>query len=104
MSKTASIHIWCGLLVSMNIVMLAGCRGMALTIPFTPQSLTALLPHTHYTPPEGSNIHVEFDYPGSWVFSEEKIQNTDIIFVGLGDPRLLTVSTQAANEPPWHTQ
>jgi hypothetical protein len=53
----------------------------------------------HYTPSKGSNIHLEFDYPASWVFTEEKIQGTDIIFVGLGDPRLLTVPTRAPHEP-----
>jgi len=46
-----------------------------------------------------SNVHLEFNYPGSWVFSEEKIQDTEIIVIGLGDPRLLTVPTRAPNEP-----
>ncbi len=65
----------------------------------TQQSLTAMPAYIHYTPSERFNIHLEFDYPGSWVFSEEKIQGTDIIVIGLGDPRLLNVPTRVPNEP-----
>ena len=79
--------------------MLAGCGSMTSTVTSTaPQAPAPASPYRHYTPSQGSNIHLEFDYPASWVFTEEKIQGTDIIFVGLGDPRLLTVPTRAPNE------
>jgi hypothetical protein len=79
--------------------MLTACGVVTPTITKTPRLPTAVPPYIHYSPSETSNIHLEFDYPGSWIFSEEKIQDTDILIVGLGDPRLLTVPTRAPNEP-----
>jgi hypothetical protein len=73
--------------------MLSSC-GVAISSS-TP---TAVPPYIHYTPSEKFNIHLEFNYPSSWIFSEEKIQDTDIIFVGLGEPQLLTVPTRAPYE------
>lgn len=99
MNKTTSIHIWHVLLASMTAFMLAGCGGMMPTIAPTLQSPAPAPPYIHFTPSEMSNIRLEFDYPGSWVFGEEKIQDTDIIVVGLVDPRLLTVPTRDPNEP-----
>ncbi|HLO14250.1 MAG TPA: hypothetical protein VK206_05435 [Anaerolineales bacterium] len=94
MDKMAGILIRYVLLAGMIAFILAGCGAKALTT--TP---TTMLPYIHYTPSARFNIHLEFDYPSSWVFNEEKIQDTDIIVVGLGDPRLLTVPTRAPNEP-----
>lgn len=76
-----------------------GCSVMTPTIAPTPQAPTPAPPYIHYTPSETSNVHLEFDYPSSWFFSEEKIQGTDIISIGLGDPRLLSVPTRAPDEP-----
>lgn len=42
---------------------------------------------------------MEFDYLSSWLFSQEKIKDTDIIMIGMGDPRILTVPTRAPDEP-----
>lgn len=99
MNKVTNRNVWYVLFGSMLTVVLAGCSVMTPTIAATLQSPTATPPFIHYTPSETSNIHLEFDYPGSWVFSEEKIQDTDILVVGLGDPRLLTVPTRAPDEP-----
>lgn len=71
---------------------------MSPTIAPVLPSLTPVPPYIHYSPSETSNIRLEFDYPGSWVFSEEKIEGTDIWTMGLGDPRLLTVPTRAPGE------
>ncbi len=57
---------------------------------FTPtplQSPTALPPYTQYTPLKGFNIHLEFDYPSSWTFSERRH------VISLGDPRFLILPT-----------
>jgi hypothetical protein len=100
MNQTNSIDIWYVLFLIIVTLMLSSCGGPTPTITFTaPQSSTPAAPYIHYIPSKGSNVHLEFDYPASWVFSEEKLQGTDIIFVGLGDPRLLTIPTRAPNEP-----
>lgn len=70
--------------------MLSSC-GVAISSS-TP---TVKPPYIHYTPSKEFNTHLEFDYPSSWTFIQEKIQDTDFIFVGLGDPQLLTVPTRA---------
>ena len=92
MSKRISNHIWHALLVSIAMFMLTACGGATLTITPTSQSPTALPPYIHYVPSEGSNIHLEFDYPSSWIFNENT-RDADFIVVGLGDPRFLTLPT-----------
>ena len=77
--------------------MLSSC-GVISRIKSTIQSPTPIPPYLHYTPSKEFNVHLEFDYPSSWLFSEDKIQDTDILIVGLGDPRLLMVPTRAPNE------
>jgi hypothetical protein len=54
-------------------------------------------PFLHYKPSKSSNIHIEFDYPSTWLFSEE-IEYTDFIVISMGDPRISTVPTRAPNE------
>lgn len=98
MSKTASFHIWLGLLACTTMFILAGCGVITSTIAPTPPSAAPTLPYIHYTPSATSNIYLQFDYPSSWVFSEETIEDTYIRVIGLGDPRLLTVPTRAPNE------
>jgi hypothetical protein len=93
MNKTA-IHIWQTLLAGSFIFILAGC-GVS-----TFKSTSAAPPtYFHYTPSDEFDVHLEFDYPSSWILSEEKFQFTDTMFVGLGDPRLLTIPTRAPDEP-----
>lgn len=75
-----------------------GCSAIAPTITPTLPLSTPVLPYIHFSSSETSEIHLEFDYPGSWLFSEEKIEGTDILIIGLGDPRLLTVPTRAPGE------
>lgn len=63
------------------------------------RSPTPVPPYIHYTPPQGSDIHLEFDYPGSALFSTEQISPTDIMIIGFADPRFITVPTRAPDEP-----
>ena len=77
------------LLPSIIMLLLTGC-GVSAPSPKPP--------YIHYTPSKSSTIHLEFDYPSSWIFSEGKIQDTDFILISLGDPRFLTVPTRAPNE------
>jgi len=93
MNKLMNIRVLHVLLAIMLFFMLAGCSKS--TNKATP---TAQPPYLHYVPSEGFNVHLDFYYPSKWVLSEEKFQNTDTIFVGLGDPRLLTIPTRAPNE------
>jgi len=75
-----------------------GCGLMLPTTASTPLSPTSGLPYVHYSPSEVSDIRLEFDYPGSWIFGEQKIESTDILIINLGDPQLLTVPTRAPGE------
>ena len=93
MNRTTSIRVWHVLLPSIAAFLLAGCGVLAVTATPIPQPPTAVPPYIHYIPSEGFNIHLEFDYPGSWTFSEDKIQGTDFIEIGLGDPRFRTLPT-----------
>ncbi len=98
LDKTTRVHVWHFVLASV-VVILASCGLKSPTITPASQSPTAMSLYIHYNPSETSNVHLEFDYPGSWIFSEEKLQGTDIISIGLGEPQLLTVPTRVPNEP-----
>jgi hypothetical protein len=65
--------------------------------PMLPSS-TPIPRYVHHFFSETSDIHLEFDYPGTWIFSEQKIEGTDIWIMGLGDAQLLTVPTRAPGE------
>jgi len=97
MNKTTNIHTWNVILVSLAALTLAGCGVMAPTIMPTLQLPTAVSPYIHYTPPEGFNIHLEFDYQISWVFSGEK-RKADIVVLGLADPRFRTLPTPSSED------
>lgn len=94
MSKTKYSHVWQTLLVSVLILILVGC-GVS-TFKATP---TAPPPYLHYTPSEESDIHLEFDYPSSWVFRESKMEDIGWIIIGLGDQRFLTLPTPVDTHP-----
>ena len=123
MNKTISTPICSILLWSITVVVLAGCGAETLTntavspspiashtstsvsptvahlkitsIPI--QSSTATPPYIHYTPSKRFNIHLEFDYPGSWIFSEQK-RGAGLMILGLNDPRFLTLPTPSPND------
>jgi hypothetical protein len=65
------------------------------TLTFTPTP-TSL--YTHYTPSKGSNIRLEFDYPSSWVFTED-MQYTGFIDITLNDPRFRALPTPSGSHP-----
>lgn len=98
MSKATSFHLWLSLFACTTIFMLAGCGVITSTIAPTPLSVAPTLPYTHYIPSAASNVCLQFDYPSSWVFSEEIIGDANVRVIGLGDPRLLTLPTRAPNE------
>ncbi|MBK8419164.1 hypothetical protein [Candidatus Villigracilis saccharophilus] len=55
-------------------------------------------PYNRYTPSKASGIHLEFDYPSSWIVSENT-QDMDYIFIGLTDSQSNTVPTRSPNDP-----
>lgn len=92
--------------------MFAGCGEVTPIITSTPPHPTALPPiftptsqnsstvappFIHYTPSNGFNIHLEFDYPGSWGFTEAK-REAGLMFISLGDPRFRILPTPAAED------
>jgi len=97
MDRTKISKLRLFLLASTAMFIISSC-ARATTIQNSTQSLTPLPLYLHYSPSETSNIRVEFDYPSLWLFSEEKVQDTNIVIVGLGDPRFLTVPTRAPYE------
>jgi len=96
MNKTFGSNFCFILLVSAIALMLASC-GVITTVKNASLSPTPLSPYLHYTPSKSSDIHIEFDYPSSWIFSENT-QYEGFIILGLGDPRFITVPTRAPNE------
>ena len=92
MDKTIRIHIWYVLLVSMAFILVSCGVMVSTTLPVS-QSPTPVSPYLHYTPLKESNIHLEFDYPSSWVFSEEMQEGGLLTAVSLGDPRFNTLPT-----------
>lgn len=94
MKKTKKFYIWKTLLASLLIFIFTGCG-----LPTFNSTPTAPPPYLHYTPSEGLDVHLEFDYPSSWTITEEKFKDSSYLFVGLGDPQLLTLPTRAPNEP-----
>jgi len=84
MNKTTNSHIWYVLLTSLTIFILSGC-GLTLTPMAQPQ-------YIHYTPFIWSTVHVEFDYPSSWVYNEKR-EAVDIVAISLKDPRFLALPT-----------
>lgn len=93
MKKVISIRIWIVLLASLPTFLFSGCGLPTFATTFTPQHPTVLPPYFHYTAPEGSNIHLVFDYPSSWVFGEDKMQGLDFVTIGLSDPRFRNLPT-----------
>ena len=51
--------------------------------------------YTHYIPSKEPSIHLEFDYPSSWIFSK-RIEPT-IAIISLADPRFFTLPTPSAD-------
>ncbi|HEX2997036.1 MAG TPA: hypothetical protein VHP14_19600 [Anaerolineales bacterium] len=68
-----------------------------IVVPTSPSPTAA--PPIHYTPSKIANVHLEFDYPGSWYSHDEKMPYTDTIVIYLADPRVLTVPTRTPDEP-----
>ena len=93
MNKTIRIYIWHVFLASTVFVLVSCSVTVPPTVLPVSQSPTPVPLYIHYTPSKGSNIHLEFDYPSSWVFSEEMQEGGLLIAVGLGDPRFHSLPT-----------
>jgi hypothetical protein len=98
MNKTTIVHAWNFLSAGMMSFILAGCGVIAIAITPIPKSPTAVPPYIHYTPSKESNIQLEFDYPSTWIISEDKIRDTDIMIITLMDPRFRSLPTRSPNE------
>lgn len=99
MRKVIWIYLRC-LLVITGIVFTAGC-GTVMTPAITPTvfvtpsaTFTPAPLYIHYTPPKGSEVHLEFDYPGYWYFSEGNYPYTEGYSIFLSDPLILTLPTR----------
>lgn len=90
MSKTKIFYVWQILLACM----LAGCDIS--TFKPTPAELP---PYTHYKPTKLSNVHLEFDYPGDWIYFEKR-EWMRIAFISLEDHRSETLPTPSP--PDYH--
>ena len=84
------------------MLVLAGCNVLTSTgthIPEMPtniplqQATTVAPPYIHYKPSQESSVHLEFDYPGSWTFSEDMQYANLVMIIALGDPRFRTLPT-----------
>jgi hypothetical protein len=87
----------------LNLALLFSLVGCTSFDPASPQptqiaevstpllSPTAVPPYIHYDSSKGPNIHLEFDYPGSWIFGT-RIE-ADMVIISLADPRFLTLPT-----------
>lgn len=60
------------------------------------RSPTAVPPYIHYDSSKRPDIHLEFDYPSSWVFGTSI--EPDMVIISLGDSRFLTLPTPAYDD------
>ena len=112
MNKKTSFLVWLILLSSMTGLMLVGCKTTTATPTIIPtQKLPTLIPtltpigststptppYFHFTPPENSNIHLEFDYPSSWFFSMDT-KYSDFMIISLGDPQFRNLPTPSLDD------
>ena len=72
--------IWIPEPTSTNSVLTAGALG-----------------YTHYTPAKDFGIHLEFDFPSSWVFREVR-DSTEILTISLLDSRFLLLPTPVPSD------
>jgi hypothetical protein len=68
-------------------------------VPTVPSPTPPPFHYLHYTPNEELNVHLEFDYPDYWYFSEERMQYTGYVIVYLADPGILAVPTRDPDDP-----
>src|SRR5262245_1874784 len=90
MHRSPGIVFWSQVLASMTILVLAGCGSIAKIKRPIPSPI-ATEPFIHYTSPKRFNVHLEFDYPSSWIYDEER--DADIVAISLKDPRFLALPT-----------
>jgi len=116
MKKLQERNLFLYISVCLLSILLAGCNPQASEVSSsqlttavsvsklptnmpTIQDPTLAPPHIHYSPPEGFNIYLEFDFPGSWIFSEYK-EDENTLTLGFADPRFNTLPISADNPYP----
>lgn len=104
MNKTGIFCLVPVLFVVTVMFVLVGCTDMfpvaiAPTPSFTENLSEATPRYLHYVSYSTTyNTHLEFDYPSNWLFYEERIQYTDILYIGLTERSALNVPTRAPDE------
>lgn len=87
------------------LILLTSCNISPIIKPtpiLTPNSLTHNPPYVHYSPPDGIDIYIEFDYPDYWIYAED-MSNPDLRKIAFWDPRFLTLPTphpEGNHHPP----
>lgn len=77
---------------------LVGCGFLKSSLQesvMTPTSVplqATLSTYIHYKPLTGSKVHLEFDYPSAWTYSQDG-QDPNFIVLGFGDPRFRSLPT-----------
>jgi hypothetical protein len=112
MNKTMSLHPCLALLIGMTVIVLLGCGEALPTITSTPLQPTAMptvitqspqtpptvvLSYLHYEPSKRHTIHLEFDYPDSWLFAEQTY-GENLVVISLTDPRFRTLPTPSPED------
>jgi len=96
MNKTNKLYIWFALLGTTIGIGLSSC-GLA----FSTSTPTPMPSYIHYVPHKALNIHLEFDYPSSWIL-EEITQYKDEPIISLSDPAVLSLPTRLPNAVDSH--
>ena len=92
-NKIIRLRIW--LTFFLITLILSGCNITPSYITNI-QTETATVAYIHYSPPQEFNIHLEFDYPNSWVLVEiTEYMSMNLRIISLLDPR-----SAAAQTPP----
>ncbi|MFT3890484.1 MAG: hypothetical protein QM730_02520 [Anaerolineales bacterium] len=112
MNKSQNIQLW--IIFLLGLVFVVGCgtenspraptlaKSPTIGLPestaiISTQPPTVIAPYIHYTPPNGKNIHLEFDYPSSWVFGSD-LNDKDLMTLSFGDPRFQILATPVPND------
>lgn len=102
MTKVKFFYMRC-FFVIMGVSCITGCGAVVPptitpTVFVTPSAtFTPAPPYIHYTSPQESNVHLEFDYPSYWYFKEGKYPYTEGYSIFLSDPLILTAPTKDPN-------
>ena len=86
MNQIMDMHLKVVLLAVMMIFNITGCGPDMSPATSSPS-------YIHYPSEKNPDVHLEFDYPGMWVFFESGAPGTEIIIISLKDQRFQALST-----------